>query len=103
MANKVVALFVCLVLVATVVPATMATEDFYKACFTESYKLCLPEKHSHSLCEKLCDEGCEALEKLAKLGAKIDIVKGTIDGVSAFDIDKLKGTLSGYKILPKKN
>jgi hypothetical protein len=67
MANKVVALFVCLVLVATVVPATMATEDFYKACFTESYKSCLPEKHSHSLCEKLCDKGCEALERLGKI------------------------------------
>ncbi|KAL4642327.1 hypothetical protein ACB092_02G008500 [Castanea dentata] len=63
MANKVVALFICFVLVAAV-PATTATEDVYKTCFKLCYEGCLPEKKSHSLCEKFCDEGCEALEKV---------------------------------------
>lgn len=63
MANKVVALFICFVLVAAV-PATKATEDIYKACFNPCKEGCLPEKKSHSLCEKYCDEGCEALENV---------------------------------------
>ena len=63
MANKVVALFICFVLVAAV-PATKATENIYKACFKPCNEVCLPEKKSHSLCEKYCDEGCEALEKV---------------------------------------
>lgn len=63
MANNVVALFICFVLVAAV-PATTATEDIYKTCFKLCHEGCLPEKKSHSLCEKFCDEGCEALEKV---------------------------------------
>ena len=63
MANKVVALFICFVLVAAV-PATKATENIYKACFKPCNEGCLPEMKSHSLCEKYCDEGCEALENV---------------------------------------
>ena len=39
----------------------------------------------------------------AKLGGKIDISKGTIDGLKNFDVDEARGTLNGYKIWDPKN
>ena len=39
----------------------------------------------------------------AKLGGKIDISKGTIDGLKNLDVDEAKGTLNGYKIWDPKN
>ena len=38
-----------------------------------------------------------------KLGGKIDISKGTIDGLKNLDVDEAKGTLNGYKIWDPKN
>lgn len=68
MAHKVVALFMCLVLVANAaVPDTMVT-DFYKTCIKNCLDDCLPNKNNnHSLCDKLCNEGCVAIEKDGKI------------------------------------
>uniref|UniRef100_A0A2N9ETI8 VDE lipocalin domain-containing protein n=1 Tax=Fagus sylvatica TaxID=28930 RepID=A0A2N9ETI8_FAGSY len=110
MAHKVVALFMCLVLVANAaVPDTKVT-DFYKTCIKNCLDDCLPNKNNnHSLCDKLCDEGCVAIEKdVFGVGStrKINLQKEIInDGFPFYFKDPVTGTLEPNRVwnYPRKN